>query len=169
MATAFELAHPYGTTRVMSSYLFDDPSVGPPAHSNGTIISPHINSTKQCTNGWVCEHRWHQIYQMVIFRNVAKHSPVANWWDNGNNQLAFSRGELGFIAINNESHDLRENLTTGLPAGKYCDVISGQVEGNKCSGKTVEVRKDGTALIEIPANAHDGVLAIHIGVTSKYQ
>ncbi|XP_011300849.1 alpha-amylase [Fopius arisanus] len=165
MATAFELAHPYGTTRIMSSYSFTDPSVGPPADSDGTIISPKITNNV-CTNGWICEHRWHQIYQMVIFRNVAKRSPVENWWDNGNNQISFSRGRLGFIAINGETEDLRGNLTTGLPAGKYCDVISGEVRGNKCTGKTIEVTENGKAFIEIPANADDGVLAIHIGRTS---
>ena len=28
---------------------------------------------------------------------------VRHWWDNGNNQIAFSRGELGFVAINREN------------------------------------------------------------------
>ncbi len=29
-------------------------------------------------------------------------TPVTNWWDNGNHQIAFCRGNKGFIAINNE-------------------------------------------------------------------
>ncbi len=32
---------------------------------------------------------------MVRFRNTAESQPVQNWWDNGNNQIAFSRGNKG--------------------------------------------------------------------------
>ncbi|XP_057336494.1 alpha-amylase A-like [Microplitis mediator] len=170
MATAFELAHPYGTTRVMSSFYFDDPSIGPPAYKNGTIISPEIDSkTGACKNGWVCEHRWPQIRKMVLFRMVAKNDPIKNWWDNDDDQIAFSRGSNAFIALNNDDDDLRRNLTTGLPAGRYCDVITGEVENNKCTGKIVHVDKDGIAFIDLPANAEDGVIAIHIGRQSLLQ
>lgn len=50
-----------------------------------------------CGGGWVCEHRWRQIYNMVRFRNTAQFQPVQNWWDNGNNQIAFSRGNKGKV------------------------------------------------------------------------
>ncbi len=39
---------------------------------------------------------------MVIFRNVVNGQPLSNWWDNGNNQIAFSRDNKGFIVINND-------------------------------------------------------------------
>ena len=48
-----------------------------------------------CGGGWICEHRWRQIYNMARFRNTAAFQPVQNWWDNGNNQIAFSRGNKG--------------------------------------------------------------------------
>jgi hypothetical protein len=48
-----------------------------------------------CGNGWICEHRWRQIYNMARFRNTAESKPVQNWWDNGSNQIAFSRGDKG--------------------------------------------------------------------------
>ena len=32
---------------------------------------------------------------MVKFRNVAGTELVRNWWDNGKNQIAFSRGSKG--------------------------------------------------------------------------
>jgi len=70
MAVAFMLAYPYGYPRVMSSFFFHDPSQGPPHDGSGNILSPIINSDKTCGNGWVCEHRWRQIYNMVKFRNV---------------------------------------------------------------------------------------------------
>ena len=43
---------------------------------------------------------------MVQFRNAAGNSAVQNWWDNGNNQIAFSRGNVAFIAINGDTMDL---------------------------------------------------------------
>ena len=53
------------------------------------------NSDLSCGGGWICEHRWRQIYNMARFRNTAEFQPVQNWWDNNNNQIAFSRGNKG--------------------------------------------------------------------------
>jgi len=69
MAVAFMLAYPYGYPRVMSSYTFSNADQGPP-NVNGNILSPHVNSDGTCGNGWVCEHRWRQIANMVEFSNV---------------------------------------------------------------------------------------------------
>ena len=71
----------------------------------------------RCTNGWICEHRWTQIVNMVKFRYVSGDEPVCNWWDNGENQIAFSRGNRAFIAINNENFEMKGTFQTGLPAG----------------------------------------------------
>lgn len=163
MAIAFMQANPYGHTRVMSSFAFEDPSQGPPADPiTGNIISPEIVDGK-CVNGWVCEHRWPQISNMVQFRNIVKNEGMNNWWSNGDNQIAFSRGAKGFVAFT-VNGDLRERLQTGLPPGTYCDVITGSVVDGKCSGKSVVVNDDGTADIEILANEPEGVLAIHVQV-----
>lgn len=40
---------------------------------------------------------------MVKFRNVVNGQPQSNWWDNQNNQVAFGRGNRGFIVINNDN------------------------------------------------------------------
>jgi alpha-amylase len=55
-------------------------------------------------------------------------------------------------------------LQTCLPAGQYCDVISGSKLSNFCTGKTVNVESDGGAFIEILHHEEDGVLAIHTEV-----
>jgi alpha-amylase len=55
-------------------------------------------------------------------------------------------------------------LQTCLPAGNYCDVISGTKSNNVCTGKTVNVESDGGAYIEILHHEEDGVLAIHAEV-----
>lgn len=169
MAIAFMLAYPYGHPRVMSSYAFNDPNQGPPANSDGSIISPKI-SNGQCTNGWVCEHRWPQIYHMVQFRNLVKDEPVENWWSDENNQIAFSRGSKGFVAFTVEG-DLNQTLQTGLPAGTYCDVITGDVVDGKrrrrqCTGKSVLVDSDGRANITILLKESEGVLALHTQVST---
>ncbi|XP_048219733.1 alpha-amylase 2B-like [Perognathus longimembris pacificus] len=170
MAVGFMLAHPYGFTRVMSSYhwprYFENGKdvndwVGPPSN-NETIKEVTINPDTTCGNGWVCEHRWRQIRNMVAFRNVVDGQPFTNWWDNGSNQVAFGRGNKGFIVFNNDDWSLSSTLLTGLPAGTYCDVISGdKVDGN-CTGITISVSRDGRAHFSISNSAEDPFIAIHI-------
>ncbi|XP_073906982.1 pancreatic alpha-amylase-like isoform X2 [Castor canadensis] len=110
MAVGFMLAHPYGLAQVMSSYHWPryfkngkdvNDWFGPP-NNNGVIKEVTINPDSTCGNGWVCEHRWRQIRNMVIFRNVVDGQPFSNWWDNGSNQVAFGRGNRGFIVFNND-------------------------------------------------------------------
>ncbi|CAB0028879.1 unnamed protein product [Trichogramma brassicae] len=170
MAVAFLLAHPYGQTRVMSSFEFNNFNQGPPCNSKGEIISPkpivtNVTDGKDvnmCENGWVCEHRWRQIYQMIGFRNVVGEAPFLNWWTNNHNQIAFSRGELGFVAFNGEfGVDLNVYIYTGMPTGRYCDVISGRKSGYRCTGKTIYVDHNRMANIKIFKDEQDGILAIH--------
>ena len=47
---------------------------------------------------------------MVGFRNVAHGTDYNDWWDNGNNQIAFCRGNKGFVAFNKESYDFSQTL-----------------------------------------------------------
>nr|ABO77640.1 alpha-amylase [Musca domestica] len=162
-AVAFMLAHPYGkVARVMSSYAFDNSDQGPPAHEDGSIKAPSFLSNQQCdtaNNGWVCEHRWPEIVEMVKFRNLVNDAPLENWWDNEGKQVAFSRGNKGFVAFNlEEDSELDVNLSTGLAAGEYCDVISGGRLGNQCGGVKVVVTEDGSADIKLPKGPQ--VLAI---------
>ena len=98
---------------------------------------------------------------MNVFRNVAKGQEVRNWWDNGNNQIAFSRGNRGFLAINNDNYAMDMNLQTGMTAGAYCDIISGNKENGRCTGKTINVNSDGTAKIYIGYYEEDPVVAFH--------
>ncbi|KAM6168615.1 pancreatic alpha-amylase isoform 3-T3 [Erethizon dorsatum] len=169
MAVGFMLAHPYGITRVMSSYRWQryfengkdvNDWIGPP-NNNGVTKEVTINPDTTCGNDWVCEHRWRQIRNMVAFRNVADGQPFTNWWDNGSNQVAFGRGNRGFIVFNNDDWSLSSTLQTGLPAGTYCDVISGdKIDGN-CTGIKVYVSDDGKAQFSISNSAEDPFIAIH--------
>ena len=85
-------------------------------------------------------------------------------WDNGNHQIAFSRGGVAFMAMNNEEgNDLSMTLQTGMPSGSYCDVISGDItsDGSSCTGTQVEVDGSGNAYISLSAASDDPFLAIH--------
>lgn len=62
MATEFMLAHPYGFTRVMSSYHWNrdfhggedhNNWQGPPHNGDMSIKGPSIQSDMSCSNGWV--------------------------------------------------------------------------------------------------------------------
>ncbi|NXA49128.1 AMYP amylase, partial [Nothocercus julius] len=171
MAVGFMLAHPYGFTRVMSSFRWPrhfqngtdiNDWMGPPSHPDGSVKNVTINSDNTCGNDWVCEHRWHQIRSMVIFRNVVDGEPFSNWWDNNSNQIAFGRGNKGFIVFNNDDWYLNVTLQTGLPAGTYCDVISGQKKGDSCTATKVHVAADGMAVFLISSDREDPFIAIHV-------
>lgn len=122
LANIFMLAWPYGVPKVMSSYDWSREQgnwIGPPADEQGHTLSV------SCGDGWICEHRWPEIANMIEFHNITQGTPiVGHWWDNGNNQIAFARGNRGFVVINNDNTPLNKTLMTGLPSGRYCDVLS---------------------------------------------
>lgn len=72
MAQIFSLAFPFGHKRIMSSFAFTSSDQGPPADKNGDLLSPIVNGN--CGNGFVCEHRWREIFSMVKFENVVEGS-----------------------------------------------------------------------------------------------
>jgi alpha-amylase len=154
LANVFELAWPYGTPVIMSSFSFSNNDAGPPSSGGGSTADV------SCGNGWVCEHRQRPIANMVGFRNAVGTAPVGNWWSNGNNQVAFSRGAAGFVAVNREGGALSRTFATGLPAGTYCDVIHGDVNGSTCTGPTVTVDGAGQAAVTV---AGMDAVAVHAG------
>ncbi|XP_055372787.1 alpha-amylase 1-like, partial [Condylostylus longicornis] len=136
MATAFMLSHPYGIKRIMSSYQFNSTDQGPPADENDNILSPIFdNKTEECLAydkennvSWICEHRWQSIVNMVEFLKIVEGQPISNWQDNGPNQIAFCRGNKGFIAFNNDPFlDYKTKVVACLKPGEYCDIISGKI------------------------------------------
>lgn len=171
MGVGFMLAHPYGFTRVMSSFRWPrnfvngkdvNDWIGPPRNPDGSTRPVSINPDTTCAGDWVCEHRWRQIKNMVIFRNVVDGQPFSNWWDNGSNQIAFGRGNKGFIVFNNDDGHMDVTLKTGLSAGTYCDVISGQKENGRCTGIVISVGSDSSARFQISNTAEDPFVAIHV-------
>ncbi|MEU3116502.1 MULTISPECIES: alpha-amylase [Micromonospora] len=155
LANAFMLAWPYGTPAVMSSFTYSGRDQGPPADGSNRIT----NVT--CYSGWECEHRWPVIANMVGFRNATEGAGVSNWYDNGYQHIAFSRTGKGYLTINDEGSAVNgRSYYTGLPAGRYCDVVHGTFSNGSCSGPVITVDSSGWFAANVPA--HDAI-AIHIG------
>lgn len=156
------LSHPHGGNhpRIMSSFYFDDASQGPPQDSDGNIVSRGVDENGLCTNGWVCEHRWAPIANMIKFRAVTDGTTVRAFTNIAQNQISFCRGNKGLVVLNNADRALDATVNACVPDGYYCDVVSGEVVNGKCSGKTVYV-KQGKAHVELETNSA-GVLAIHV-------
>lgn len=111
----------------------------------------------------IISNRFPEITEMVKFRNLVKNAAIGNWADNGQNQIAFCRGDLGFIAINGEiSLNFKANLVVCVPPGEYCDIITGGKRLGECVGRSITVGEDTKAQIEISYEQKIPVLAFHL-------
>jgi alpha-amylase len=152
LATAFMIAWPYGVPQVMSSFTFTDPDAGPPTAADGTT------SAVTCGSGWACEHRQRATANMVALRNAAAGAPVTHWWSNGSDQIAFGRGDAGYVAFNRAGTELTRTFQTGLPSGTYCDVMAGDAVGGSCTGPAYQVDASSRVTATVPPG---GALALH--------
>ncbi len=96
---------------------------------------------------------------MVGFHNAVRGTDVGNWWDNGNDTIAFGRGNKGYLILNDEGSAVTgRRFQTSLPAGTYCDVFHGDFTGGSCTGPTYTV--DAAGWFQADVAAQDG-LALH--------
>ena len=142
----FSLAHPYGTPTILSSYQFssyDDgapnggknpfPTSNPPL-TFGRFLGAGTCSGNNGTDGWLCQHRWTPVSGMAGFRNNVGDAPLTDWVSPQTQQIAFGRGDAGYVAINNADEDWSGTFDTSLADGGYCDVVSGGSVGGNCTG-----------------------------------
>lgn len=165
LANVWMLAQPYGYPSILSGYAFTMGSgrdQGPPSNAAGeTNAVSCAASLEAAQNGqWVCEHRDPAILRMVGFRRAVAGTDLNRWWDNGANAIAFSRGDRGFVAINREGSAVTVSTPTGLPAGTYCDVLTGGKAGTACAGTAVTVGAGGAVEFSLASNT---AVAIHAG------
>jgi alpha-amylase len=101
VATGIMMALPYGKKRIMSSYFFSNSDEGPPAAQPSTSDS----ESGECTNGWVCEHRWPGIKNLGMLEGAMNLSPgYENWWDNGASQAGFRTTLLNLRFFGRDLH-----------------------------------------------------------------
>ena len=103
----------------------------------------------------LCQHRWTSIAGMVGFHNNVGSAALNHWVSPGPQQIAFGRGKIvsdsvsssltffyntsgsaGFVAINNEDSEWTATFSTSLPAGTYCDVVSGSLSAGRCTASS---------------------------------
>ncbi|MBB5870433.1 alpha-amylase [Allocatelliglobosispora scoriae] len=134
LATEFMLAWPYGTPLVMSSFAFTDFDASPPALPDGTTRPVVCGGS-----AFVCEHR--AVLPMVAFRTATAGAPVTEWWAT-DDQLGFARAGRGYFALNRAAAPVTRVVQTGLPAGRYRDLLH--------PAAVVTVDSAGTATLTIP-------------------
>jgi alpha-amylase len=74
---------------------------------------------------------------------------VNRWWDNGANAIAFSRGDKGFVAINDEPTPVAVSVASGLAPGIYCDRLTGGRGAAGCIGTRLVVDASGTVRLQL--------------------
>jgi alpha-amylase len=162
LATIFSLAWPYGHPLLLSSYGFTNRDAGPPSTVDGQVTRVTCGTVTDGPGGWLCQDRAAAAAGLVGFRTAAGSAPVSRWWSDGDNAIGFAREGRGYVVINRESGALTRGFDTGLPAGTYCDLAHGRVQGGRCTGPTVTVGAGGTLSTTVP-----GLSALAIAVTAR--
>lgn len=149
LANIFMLAQGYGEAQLHSGIRFRN------TNDDRPTASPYAAGVPQINVDWDFVHRWSDISNMVRFRSATSGQPQTNWLvGNNDDQIAFNRGNVGFVALNNSRSSWTQTFATGLPAGTYCNVIQGTLDtsGGACSGGTVVVDAGGKANVTVAAN-----------------
>ena len=165
LANMLMLAWPYGSAQVHSGFRFTDRNQGPPA------ASPFdANGNALVNQQWDFIHRWPEISNMVGFRAATTGEGVANFVAGNTNQIAFSRGAKGFIAINNDAAPWTgRSFSTGLPAGTYCNVAHGLLNAAKtgCTSDSVVVPSNGVVTLSLGSVTGSTVPAVALHIKQK--
>ena len=155
LANAFMLSYPYGTPNIYSGYKFGERDEGAPGATETSV--PDASCGKD--SKWQCTQRWTSIRGMIGFYNAVKGTKVTKWQDDESNNIAFSRGNKGFFAINNDDKQNNVSYNTDLPDGEYCNVYA-----SKNCEKTVTV-SGGKVETTIPAHS---AVALHIKAVKHF-
>lgn len=151
LANAFMLAYPYGTPNVFSGYEFTKRDEGAPGATQTSI--PDVSCAKD--SKWQCTQRLTSIRGMIGFYNAVRGTKVTNWQDDDDNNVAFSRGNKGFLAINNTEKPQKVSYKTDLPDGEYCNVYESKdcTKTVSVSGGKVETTINAESAVALHANA----------------
>jgi alpha-amylase len=146
----YMLAQPYARAQLQSGFLFSfaDTDLNAPA------ASPYdAEGNPLVMVAWDFVHRRPDVSPLVAFRNATAGQPMTNLQTSTPGALAFGRGAVGFVALNNGTAPWQASLPTGLPPGTYCNIVQGSrsPDGTTCRGASVVVDGAGQAALDIPA------------------
>lgn len=151
LANILMLGWPYGHAQVHSGFGFTNKNQGPPSDSPYEKGAARMGSS----TSWDFIHRWNEIANMVYLRATTSGADVRNFTIGTYDQIAFSRGTRGFVAINNDASKVfSASIQTSLPPGVYCNVVHGKLidSTNACASDSVTIGSDGKANIHLAAN-----------------
>lgn len=165
IANALMLADDYGTPVVYSGYAFSDRDAGAPHDAQGRVIGWSCDAVTGPKDAYadgegVCTEAWTAIAGMIELRRWAGDAPRLPGVDDGD-VYGFEREGRAMLLVNPSNEDAGATVPTTLPAGTYCDVITGGAGtgGSECPGTTATVQ-NGTLTATVPAQ---GAVAVHIG------
>lgn len=159
LANIYMLAQDYGEAQLHSGFRFTDAGADRPR------ASPYANGVAQLDGAWDFVHRWPALARLVPFRAALRGQPQQRWTVGDNaNQIAFSRGDSGFVALNHSGSAWTRTFATGLPPGTYCNIVQGTLDatGTACTGGSVDVAGDGSATVTLPPETSDMLAALVI-------
>ncbi|KAI8903128.1 glycoside hydrolase superfamily [Gorgonomyces haynaldii] len=147
-AVAFNILYPFGLPIVHSGFGFqfrggepnrEIPVTAPYDAATGLISSIPITANNTCGNGWLCQHRWSDVFPLAkvrTFMGKGLNAPVTVI-SAGRNQIYWSVAGRGFVAINSAqgsvaSEDMIVSLSTGLKQGTYCNMVYARNVNGKC-------------------------------------
>lgn len=152
LANEWLLADGYGMPQVFSGFTWNTTDASPPSDANGIITD------SDCGNGlWTCTHRNRGIVGMVGWHNYVGAAKRANFWTDGDNLIAFSKGNRGWAGFNNGAASRTITVQTGLPQGLYCDVVDSTATGAECTNGTAPVHVNSHGFATVTVGAYDAI------------
>lgn len=168
LANTFMLAWPYGYPQLYSGYKFRSFDDGPPLDANKRTL-PILKPNGDCAAPWTCEHREPAVLRMVDFRNRTSHRFFASHlWTNGKDQIAFGRGDAGFVVINaSPDQTLNRKLYHGLRDGSYCNILAADYDAQAGTCAVPTVVSQGQVQLQIPPLSAFVLLSRDLGEKGK--
>lgn len=138
LATIFMLASSYGTPILYSGYSFDEYDQAPALGPNGEVLDASCESEST----WNCQQRDASIVQMISWRSKTANLPVSNFVHK-QSYSAWSKGDVGFFAINAATTPFSSSFPTTLPEGSYCNILTLTADQTTCAGSEIQIGPDG--------------------------
>lgn len=146
LASLFMLASDYGTPMLYSGYSFLEYDQAPPLDSSGKVLPADCKNVTL----WLCQQADPAISQMISWRIKTSGQPV-NDFIHQESFSAWTKGDLGFFAVNAATTPVTQEIQTSLPEGKYCNILALAPGEISCPGSEILVSSEGKISLKLPA------------------